>query len=161
MTTPSLIVDVQIALDDTQGLPDEQQLQSWVMLALSHANAKQVKETAELTLRFVEPKEIQQLNRDYRGKDKPTNVLSFPFEAIPGIELNLLGDVVICPQIMQQEASEQHKDPVHHYAHLVVHGVLHLLGYDHIEEQEAEHMESLEVEILTKLGIDDPYQDLQ
>ncbi|XOV77779.1 MAG: rRNA maturation RNase YbeY [Aestuariibacter sp.] len=161
MTNPSLIVDVQIALENDHDLPDELQLQTWVALALSHAETEQTKETAELTLRFVEPQEIQQLNRDYRGKDKPTNVLSFPFEAIPGIELNLLGDVVICPQIMRQEANEQQKNPAHHYAHLVVHGVLHLLGYDHIDEEEAEHMESLEVEILTKLGIDDPYQDLQ
>ncbi|WP_288791436.1 rRNA maturation RNase YbeY, partial [uncultured Enterobacter sp.] len=97
------------------------------------------------------------LNLTYRGKDKPTNVLSFPFEAPPGIEMPLLGDLIICRQVVEQEAKEQQKPLEAHWAHMVVHGSLHLLGYDHIEDDEAEEMESLETEIMLALGYEDPY----
>ncbi|MFT5542720.1 MAG: putative rRNA maturation factor [Arenicella sp.] len=116
-------------------------------------------ETFEVTLRFVDASESQQLNLDYRQKDKPTNVLSFEFEAPEHIEMAFLGDLVICASVVEQEATEQNKSPIDHWAHLCVHGLLHLLAYDHIHEEDAIEMESLETVILAKLNIDDPYQD--
>ena len=123
-----VILDLQLACEETSGLPDEALFQRWV-----------------------------ELNLTYRGKDKPTNVLSFPFEAPPGIEMPLLGDLIICRQVVEQEASEQGKPLEAHWAHMVVHGSLHLLGYDHIEDDEAEEMEGLETEIMLALGYEDPY----
>lgn len=110
-----------------------------------------------MTIRLVDEAESHELNLTYRGKDKPTNVLSFPFEAPPGIEMPLLGDLIICRQVVEQEAKEQQKPLEAHWAHMVVHGSLHLLGYDHIEDDEAEEMESLETEIMLALGYEDPY----
>ncbi len=117
----------------------------------------QFQENAELTVRIVDTEESHQLNHDYRGKDKPTNVLSFPFEAPPGMELDLLGDLIIRCQVVEKEAEEQNKPLLAHWAHMVVHGSLHLLGYDHIEDDEAEEMESLETEIMQTMGFEDPY----
>lgn len=116
-------------------------------------------EIFEVTLRIVDLVESRQLNSDYRNKDKPTNVLSFPFEAPEHIEVPFLGDLVVCAAVVEQEAREQKKRVENHWAHLCVHGLLHLLGYDHIEETEAQEMEGLETAILAKLNIDDPYQD--
>lgn len=113
----------------------------------------------ELTIRVVSLNESQELNATYRGKDKPTNVLSFPFEQPPGLNLPILGDLAICHDVVVQEAQQQHKSIEAHWSHMLVHGTLHLLGYDHINDEEAEHMESLEVEILNNLGVDDPYDD--
>lgn len=148
-------LDLQYAVAGHAGLPGDVQLKRWVDMALTG-----FVEEAELTIRIVEPDEIQALNRSYRHKDKPTNVLSFPFEAPPGVELPLLGDVVICAEVVAQEAQEQGKPLFEHWAHMVVHGVLHLLGYDHIEDDEAEEMESLEIEILAGMGIRNPYEEL-
>jgi probable rRNA maturation factor len=148
------IVDLQIATEQ-QPLPSETQIRQWLALCLEQLDIAQ----AEITVRIVDREESQQLNRDYRGKNKPTNVLSFPFEAPPGIELDLLGDLVICAAVVADEASEQNKRLMHHWAHMILHGTLHLLGYDHIEDNEAEEMESLEISLLAKLEIDDPYQD--
>ncbi|MGO2499321.1 MAG: rRNA maturation RNase YbeY [Vibrio litoralis] len=145
-------LDLQIAVEETTGLPTEAQLQQWLESAITLFQPQ-----AEVTIRIVENEESQQLNRDYRGKDKPTNVLSFPFEAPPGIEIDLLGDLIICKQVVEAEAKEQSKPLSAHWAHMVVHGSLHLLGYDHIEDEEAEEMESIETEIMQKLGFDDPY----
>ena len=111
-----------------------------------------------MTVRIVDEAESNELNLTYRGKDKPTNVLSFPFEAPPGLELPLLGDLVICRQVVEREAQEQGKPLMAHWAHMVVHGSLHLLGYDHIEDEEAEEMEALERDIMQELGFADPYQ---
>lgn len=116
-------------------------------------------EIFEVTLRIVDLAESQQLNSDYRNKDKPTNVLSFPFEAPEHIEMPFLGDLVVCAAIVEQEAREQKKPVVNHWAHLCIHGLLHLLGYDHIDETEAQEMEGFETAILAKLKIDDPYKD--
>lgn len=149
------ILDLQLACEQPN-LPNEGQFQHWLNKALSEQIAP---ESKEVTIRLVEASESQQLNLDYRGKDKPTNVLSFPFEAPPGIELPLLGDLVICPQVVASEAAQQNKAIEHHWAHMVIHGCLHLLGYDHIEDSDAEQMESLEIRLLAELGIDDPYQD--
>ncbi|MDF7680426.1 rRNA maturation RNase YbeY [Enterobacteriaceae bacterium ESL0689] len=147
-----VILDLQQACADSRGLPDEADFQRWLNAAILPLQPE-----SEVTVRLVDTAESQQLNRTYRGKDKPTNVLSFPFEAPPGITLPLLGDLVICRQIVEQEAQEQHKPLQAHWAHMVIHGSLHLLGYDHIITEEAEEMERLETEIMLALGYEDPY----
>ncbi|OOE34693.1 MULTISPECIES: rRNA maturation RNase YbeY [Salinivibrio] len=148
----SYYVDVQIACESEQGLPSDDQLQAWFEQAVRTARPQ-----AEVTIRIVDEGESQSLNRDYRGKDKPTNVLSFPFDAPPGVEIDLLGDLVVCRQVVEQEAQQQGKALMDHWAHMVVHGSLHLLGYDHIEDDEAEQMEALERELLAAMGVSDPY----
>ncbi|WMC09712.1 rRNA maturation RNase YbeY [Oceanimonas pelagia] len=150
----TLWLDLQIACDEAPGLPTEQDFERWLAAALDGEQNE-----AEVTVRLVDEAESQALNRDYRGKDKPTNVLSFPFEAPPGVELPLLGDLVICRQVVEREAAEQNKPPQAHWAHMVVHGCLHLLGFDHIKDDEAEEMEAREIVILAGLGMDNPYQD--
>lgn len=147
-----VILDLQLACEETSGLPDEALFQRWV-----DAVIPPFQEESELTIRLVDVAESHELNLTYRGKDKPTNVLSFPFEAPPGMEMPLLGDLIICRQVVEQEASEQGKPLEAHWAHMVVHGSLHLLGYDHIEDDEAEEMEGLETEIMLALGYEDPY----
>ncbi|MFA0280105.1 rRNA maturation RNase YbeY, partial [Vibrio sp. 10N.222.55.F8] len=116
-------LDLQLAVENEQGLPTEQDIQLWL-----NKTIPQFQEYAELTVRIVDTQESHQLNHEYRGKDKPTNVLSFPFEAPPGIELDLLGDLIICRQVVEKEAEEQNKPLLAHWAHMVVHGSLHLLG---------------------------------
>ena len=146
-------LDLQIVCN-TDNLPTHTQFELWLNSVLTSR-----KPDAEVTIRLVEPSESQALNNDYRGKDKPTNVLSFEFDAPPMIELPLLGDLVICKEIIEREAIEQQKELNDHWAHMVVHGTLHLLGFDHIIDAEAQTMESLEKQILATLGIDDPYRD--
>lgn len=147
-----VILDLQIACEDATGLPDEAQFQGWL-----DAVIPQFQEESEVTIRLVDEAESHDLNLTYRGKDKSTNVLSFPFEAPPGIELPLLGDLIICRQVVEREAAEQEKPLGAHWAHMVIHGSLHLLGYDHIDDDEAEEMEGLETEIMLALGFSDPY----
>jgi probable rRNA maturation factor len=149
----SLDLDLQIAVDSNQ-LPSQADFETWVKTALGNTL-----DTAELTIRLVEITESQSLNLSYRGKDKPTNVLSFPFEAPPGMELPLLGDLVICVAVVEQEALEQNKPLQAHWAHMVIHGCLHLLGYDHIIDHEAEEMESLETQLIEGLGFSNPYKE--
>lgn len=148
----TVILDLQLACETIQGLPDEAAFQRWLEAAVTPFQPE-----SEVTIRLVDEAESHELNLTYRGKDKPTNVLSFPFEAPPGIELPLLGDLIICRQVVEQEAEEQGKSVDAHWAHMVVHGTLHLLGYDHIEDEEAEEMEALETEIMLALGYPDPY----
>lgn len=150
------ILDYQLA-SSFPIVPQAAEIQTWVDLVLK----TQSQQGIEVTVRIVDEEEGQQLNREYRQKDYPTNVLSFPFEAPPGIEINFLGDLVVCAAVVDKEAQEQHKANKAHWAHMITHGMLHLLGYDHIDQDDAETMETLEVEILSKLGIDDPYQDRQ
>lgn len=152
----TLDLDLQIALD-MPGLPAEADLRRWAEAALVGADYQK---DAELTIRIVNEAEITALNESYRHKQGPTNVLSFPFEPPPEIVTPLLGDIVICAPVVLHEAINQGKAVAAHWAHLVAHGVLHLLGYDHDEEQ-AEAMESLEVRILEGLGYPDPYGELQ
>ncbi|MFZ7157794.1 rRNA maturation RNase YbeY [Avibacterium gallinarum] len=147
-----VIVDLQIAVENSENLPTEQQFQQWATAAVQAENLQ-----PEITIRVVDEAESQSLNATYRGKDYPTNVLSFPFECPEEVELPLLGDLVICRQVVEREAQEQGKPLMAHWAHMVVHGCLHLLGYDHIEDDEAEEMESLETEIMQELGFADPY----
>ncbi|MGV8003214.1 rRNA maturation RNase YbeY [Photorhabdus temperata subsp. temperata] len=148
----SVILDLQIACENSQNLPEETLFQRWLDGVLP-----QFQSESEVTIRIVDEAESHDLNLTYRGKDKPTNVLSFPFEAPPEVDLPLLGDLIICRQVVEKEAEEQQKTVEEHWAHMVVHGCLHLLGYDHIEDDEAEEMESLETEIMQKLGYADPY----
>ncbi|ATD09239.1 rRNA maturation RNase YbeY [Pseudoalteromonas piscicida] len=148
-----LMLDLQLACE-FENLPSEAQFQLWAEHALT-----QFREEAELTIRIADEHESQELNSQYRGKDKPTNVLSFPFDAPPGIELPLIGDLIICPQVVYQESIEQEKTFHDHFAHMVIHGCLHLLGFDHINEQDAVEMETIEKQILASLNIADPYRD--
>ena len=148
----SVLVDLQIATENIEGLPTEEQIVQWATGAVQPEGNE-----GEMTVRIVDEAESHELNLTYRGKDRPTNVLSFPFECPDEVELPLLGDLVICRQVVEREASEQEKPLMAHWAHMVVHGSLHLLGYDHIEDDEAEEMESLETQIMQGLGFDDPY----
>jgi len=150
----NLDLDLQVA-SQAPGLPGEPEFRLWVSAVLTGR-----RDEAELTIRLVDEAEGRELNRDYRDRDYATNVLSFPFETPPGLEpLPLLGDLVICVPVVRREAAEQGKAEPAHWAHLVVHGTLHLLGYDHLDEVEAEAMEALETEILRRLGYPDPYED--
>ena len=148
----SIFVDLQIATENLEGLPTEEQIVQWATAAVQPEG-----DEVEMTVRIVDEAESHELNLTYRGKDRPTNVLSFPFECPDEVELPLLGDLVICRQVVEREAAEQEKPLMAHWAHMIVHGSLHLLGYDHIEDNEAEEMESLETQIMQGLGFDDPY----
>ena len=147
-----MIIDLQIACEQETGLPTAEQFEQWATAAVQPQS-----DEVEMTVRIVDEAESHELNLNYRGKDRPTNVLSFPFECPDEVELPLLGDLVICRQVVEREAQEQDKPVMAHWAHMVVHGSLHLLGYDHIEDDEAEEMESLETQIMTGLGFADPY----
>lgn len=149
-----LFIDRQIATDSSTA-PSVEQMRGWVSKALEKAEFKQA--SAELTIRVVNEAESQQLNNQYRQKNKPTNVLSFPFEVPAGVPCNLLGDLVVCESVVLIEASEQSKKPEHHWAHMIVHGTLHLLGFDHIDPDDAEKMEALEILALSEFGINNPY----
>ena len=147
----AITLDLQLA-SSAGAVPDSKQFQLWLEAALLP-----FVEEAEVTVRVVDEAESQQLNHSYRGKAKPTNVLSFPFQCPPGIEMSLLGDLVICAPVVANEAQEQGKATEAHWAHMVVHGCLHLLGFDHIKDDEAEQMEAEEIQILQQLGFANPY----
>ncbi|MCF6282543.1 MAG: rRNA maturation RNase YbeY [Candidatus Polarisedimenticolaceae bacterium] len=144
------MLDLQIA-STVEALPSEQQILSWLTATMGE------EKLSEITIRIVDERESQQLNHDYRGKERPTNVLSFSFQPTPGVEIAMLGDLVICAPVVLREATEQQKTAEAHWAHMVIHGTLHLLGYDHIEESDAETMELREQEILAQLGFPNPY----
>ena len=137
-----------------KGVPAPASFRLWVGAALRGAKRRKA---TELAIRIVDIQEGRTLNREYRSKDYATNVLSFPVELPPGVRLPLIGDLAICAPVVTREAAEQGKPARNHWAHMTVHGVLHLLGYDHIEDAEAEAMEALETRILAGLGIADPY----
>ncbi len=153
-----LTVDIQVVTEDDDHPPPES-IERWVKAALM-AGCDNVPDEAELTVRIVDTAEITQLNHQYRGKDSATNVLSFPADVPDHIDLPLLGDLVICSVIVEQEALEQQKTSMDHWAHMVVHGTLHLLGYDHIENSDAEIMEALEIKILASMQINNPYSHI-
>jgi len=144
-------IDVQFAVS-ADGVPPADDISRWVQGVLP-ADHRQ----AELTVRVVDEAEITALNREYRGKEGATNVLSFPYTAMPGVSTALLGDVVICAPVVASEAVAQNKPLEAHWAHMVVHGVLHLLGYDHQQDSEAQQMENRETELLAGLGYAAPY----
>jgi probable rRNA maturation factor len=153
----SLALTMQIAVK-MPNLPTQADLQQWCQAALLQADYTGTK---ELVIRIVDEDEGADLNQRYRHKPNATNVLSFPFqEDFPAATLNLLGDVVICAPVVFREAKLQNKEPQAHWAHMVIHGVLHLLGYDHQTDSQADLMEKLEIRILKGLGYPDPYGDL-
>lgn len=153
MTRGPIRLDVSVGYAlPRAGLPAAVSFRRWVAAAL----AGRIRE-ADLAIRLVDAKEGRALNRHYRGKDYATNVLSFPAELPEGVKLPLLGDLVLCAPVVAREAREQKKTLAAHYAHLTVHGTLHLLGWNHEDPREAECMEALEREILASLGIADPY----
>ena len=147
-------LDLQVAAG-AEEVPTPGRFESWTGFCLDHLQESR----SALTVRIVEPGEIRQLNRDYRDADKATNVLSFPFESVIGVEENYLGDVVICAKVVADEAEAQGKSLEAHWAHMVIHGILHLCGFDHITDREAGRMEALETRILTGLGFNNPYKD--
>jgi probable rRNA maturation factor len=150
----NLDLSVQL-VSDQPGIPTLANFELWASTALDNS-----RDQAELTIRIVDAAESTQLNQTYRHKSGPTNVLSFPFQTyIPQIKFPLLGDIVICAPVVAQESIDQNKIPEAHWAHMVVHGILHLLGYDHQEEEQALDMERMETRILHRLGYPDPYGD--
>jgi probable rRNA maturation factor len=160
MTRGPIRLDVAVAYAVPRaGLPSAVSFRRWSAAAL----ASRIRE-ADLAIRIVGAKEGRALNRHYRGKDYATNVLSFPADLSTGVKLPkgvrmpLLGDIVLCAPVIAREAKEQRKPLASHYAHLTVHGVLHLLGWDHQDAREADCMEALEREILGGLGMADPYE---
>lgn len=151
----TLRIDVQVG-GTRSGLPEVAKLRHWARAALAGR-----RRDAEVSIRIVDAAESQALNRRYRSKDRPTNVLAFPAELPPELELPLLGDLVICREVVEAEATAQRKPLDAHWAHMVVHGTLHLVGYDHETAGEAAAMEALEAEILAELGWPNPYMEYE
>lgn len=147
------MIQVDLINEDKLPAPDIDQFQNWL-----HQVAKKLDTKGKICIKIVDEAESQNLNKTYRQKDKPTNVLSFPSDIPEFVESTHLGDLAICAQIVEQEAQEQSKHINDHWAHLTIHGCLHLFGYDHIEDSQAEIMEALEIELLDKLEISNPYQ---
>jgi probable rRNA maturation factor len=147
----TLIVDIQMA-SASEEAPDPQSIERWVSAAIDNQ-----RDSTELSIRIVDTEEGQALNEQFRGSTGATNVLSFPFENESPEPLPLIGDIVICAPLVLKEASEQNKTLHAHWAHMIIHGVLHLLGYDHQNETDANLMESLETEIMQGLGFPPPY----
>jgi probable rRNA maturation factor len=153
----SVYVDVQRATDE-EGIPDDAFVAAWVARAVEAGRNGGI---CEVSVRIVDADEIRALNRDYRVKNQPTNVLSFPagdIVGLPGDEPAPLGDIVVCASVVRDESVAQRKATADHWAHMLVHGTLHLLGYDHQSDAEADAMEALETTILGAHGVDDPYR---
>lgn len=141
-----------------QKAPKSEAFEAWVATALSGDHARwHPTEIAEVSIRVVDSEEMTRFNHQYRGKESDTNVLSFPVDAELQQQTGLLGDLVICSDVVQREAQQQAKIPEHHWAHMTIHGTLHLLGYDHIADEDADLMEAIEIERLAKLSIPNPY----
>ncbi len=148
-------VEVELTVSDSvarDGLPDIRALHEWANSACSGS------EDVTASMQIVSAEEMKILNRDYRGENNPTNVLSFPAQLPGELNVKLLGDLALCADVIHAEAVEQGKKPFAHWAHMVVHGMLHLQGYDHVNKQEAAAMEALEIKIMDKLGFDNPYK---
>ncbi len=155
--TTQASVDVQVAATG-DGIPDVATIRRWVRQAIGGAGASG---RLEVSVRVVDTAEMQALNRQYRDRDRPTNVLSFPaglLAGLPDSEAGPLGDIVVCAAVVADEAAEQGKPLAEHWAHMLVHGTLHLLGYDHEGDDEARKMESLEARVLEMSGISNPYR---
>lgn len=170
---PALLLDLQygpLAPSERASLPTPEQFEHWTRAALEPSLSPRheaVRQPAELTVRITDEAESAELNQRYRGRAGATNILSFPFEPPPGLAAEhpafaevsaLLGDLVICAPLVRREALEQSKTEAAHWAHLVVHGVLHLLDFDHITATKAAPMEALEIRILEALGFPSPYE---
>ena len=149
----SFTIELSVSDDVNKlNLPSEENFQHWAQS--SYAGNNEV----VASLQIVSSDEMQVLNKDYRGKDKPTNVLSFPMELPEEVGINILGDLALCDEVIKSEAEEQGKQVEAHWAHMVVHGMLHLQGYDHIGDDEANVMETKEIEIMKALGFENPYK---
>jgi probable rRNA maturation factor len=153
----SVSVDIEIASDGDDP-PEPNSMNRWLRAVFERELPADDPREVEVSVRVVDCEESQTLNKHYRQKDAPTNVLSFPSDLPPDLPFRHLGDIVLCAPVIRDEAGEQGKPINDHWAHMLVHGVLHLLGYDHIEEADAAEMEALEVDILSQLGVADPYQ---
>lgn len=161
----NIIVDIQSA-SESDDSPEPEPIRSWIEATLQHSQVSALLPPAcisddksiELSLRIVDSDESQSLNHQYRQKNNPTNVLSFPSELPDGLPFLHLGDLVVCAPVVEREAKEQQKSSQDHWAHMLVHGTLHLMGFDHIDDSEAEIMEALEIEILSGFQITNPYQ---
>lgn len=147
-------IELQIACTSSD-YPTEQQFQRWVDVTL---DSQSLGDDTEILIRLVDSTESADLNQQYRHKSGATNILSFPFDAPAGMEMDhVLGDLILCVPLIIDEAKAQNKLALHHWAHITIHGVLHLLGYDHIKEADAKEMENLEINILAQLNIVNPY----
>lgn len=148
-------ITIQANADKEVFIPSAMQMRQWAKAALRHKVRR-----GELTIRLVEKPEIKALNKTYRHKNKPTNVLSFKADLPPEIseKVPLLGDIVICSAIVNEEAKKQNKSYKAHWAHIIIHGALHILGYDHETETEALQMETKEIKLLKSLGFSNPYE---
>lgn len=147
------IVDLQLACDSSS-IPAHDQFQFWVDSVLVDKS-----NDSEIVIRIVDEDEMTDFNAQYRDKAKPTNILSFPFDAPEQVDTHLLGDLLVCAPVIERESIEQKKPLDEHWAHMIIHGVLHLLGYDHIDPYDAEEMETLEIQILKKINIANPYEE--
>lgn len=162
--TASVQVDVQLAVENIAqwNLPDADAIQSWAAAAINQVGANQPEQ--QMTVRIVDVDEITQFNEQYRQKMGATNVLSFPFEWPAEVPMEArdasLGDLIICAAVVEQEAENQHKPVESHWAHMVIHGTLHLLGYDHLTDVEAQEMEAEEIIVLNSFGYANPYEAL-
>lgn len=160
-----ILVDLQLAFGEgsVEYIPDITMIQQWATAAID-AGIKEEVGDAQITVRVVDEKEISQLNESFRHKAGATNILSFPFVPPPGISadetFNSLGDLAVCATVINSEARDQGKENTAHWAHMIVHGTLHLLGYDHQDNEEAFEMESLETKIVSELGYPDPYKEI-
>jgi probable rRNA maturation factor len=158
------VVHIDIA-SQSEHIPDDEDIHRWVCAALlsaqsaGSAKSTEQKQNPELCIRIMDEEEITRLNSTYRHKTSATNVLSFPAELPEELDLPLLGDIAICAPVLVREALEQDKSITAHWAHLVIHGTLHLLGFDHIIASEAQLMEDRERQILAQLGFPDPYRE--
>lgn len=157
MPTLTLTIDI---LHDNQfnNLPKSDEIHQWLSLVLLHEKIY----SASLSLTYLSLDDMQSLNHQFRDKNSPTNILSFPFIAPPGlpddaIDDNFLGDLIVCPDVLVKEAKDQEKRLNHHQTHILIHGLLHLIGYDHISREDREEMEALEIKLLQQLAIPNPY----
>ncbi len=148
-------LDLQLAIDSHGFLPEKALFENWVR----HTLLAVEEDVRGVIVRIVEQSEMTTLNNQFRQKNKVTNVLSFPFEDIEGVDYHHLGDIVICANVVEQEAKTQRKPVDAHWAHLVIHGTLHLCGFDHQEEYEAQEMEEVERKIMAELDYPNPYND--
>lgn len=146
-------LDFQI-VSESQYIPGQEKFKKWIDAILQDDA-----ENSEIVIRIVDEDEMVRFNEQYRGKNSSTNILSFPFEPPEGVDSDLLGDLLVCAPVVEKESKQQNKLLEHHWAHMIVHGVLHLIGYDHVNDDEAEEMEALEIKILRSIKIDNPYEE--
>jgi len=146
-------IPVLLNNDSSSEMPTIEEFNSWVEAVINHHG-----HFIQISIQIVDEKTSQELNKTYRNKDKPTNVLSFALDLPEIVEEDLIGDLAICARVVKQEAIAQNKPENHHWAHMTIHGALHLLGFDHIDDKDAETMETLEIKLLAQLNIANPYE---